>query len=81
MQSAGCFVRRRQFAFTFVRAGVLRLAFHGIRAFGEDAFHPFIEEEAGTVDVFVHHAGGQVIGQRAVRGRGHTMITGESIEL
>jgi hypothetical protein len=38
---------------------------HGIGAILEHAFHPFVEEEARTVGELVHHARGQIIGERA----------------
>ena len=55
--------RRPQYFCPSANLLVPERAFDRVAALGEDAFDPFVEEQARAVDELVQHARGQVLGQ------------------
>ncbi len=53
----------RQLVGAGIEFGVPQRALDGFLIVGEDAFDPFIVEEAWAVDIFVEHARGEVVGE------------------
>ena len=68
LQVVGRFLGGRQLATFFIDPLVLNGAFDGVRGFAKDALHPFVEEQAGTIDEFVDHARREIIRQIVLAG-------------